>query len=263
MRNEEHGTRPEPRVPARTAEDGPAGGGRAAGHLDQAIVGSSGAVFAGRRRIGRAVSNRAISRRPSPTASVTPLERFPLNSYLVDDPEVDLDAWRLEVSGLVGRDAGHTLDAIAQLPKVVQNTRHVCVEGWSVIGNFGGVRVADFLDRVGADPRARFLEVDCADDYYESIDMASARHPQSLLCYEIYGQPLARARRTAPPGDAHEARIQAGEIHRRPARDQRPVRPARLLGGSVDTAGTQGCDGWRSIEHPATVRLCHWFGAIA
>ena len=123
---------------------------------------------------------------------VAPLERFPFNSYLTDDPEVDLDAWRLQVSGLVGREAEYTLDAIRALPKVVQNTKHVCVEGWSVIGNFAGVRVTDFLDRVGADPRARFLEVECADDYYESIDMASARHPQSLLCYEMYGQPLAR-----------------------------------------------------------------------
>jgi DMSO/TMAO reductase YedYZ molybdopterin-dependent catalytic subunit len=123
---------------------------------------------------------------------VTPLERFPFNSYLIDDPEVDLDAWRLRVSGQVGREEECTLDAIRSLPKIVQNTTHVCVEGWSVIGNFGGARVSDFLDRIGADRRARFLEVECADDYYESIDMASARHPQSLLCYEMYGRALAR-----------------------------------------------------------------------
>lgn len=135
------------------------------------------------------------SRHRAPSYSdrdVTPLERFPLNSYLVDDPEVDLEGWRLRVSGLVGREEEYTLEAIRSLPKVVQNTTHVCVEGWTVIGNFGGVRVSDFLDRIGADPGARFLEVECADDYYESIDMASARHPQSLLCYEMYGQPLAR-----------------------------------------------------------------------
>jgi DMSO/TMAO reductase YedYZ molybdopterin-dependent catalytic subunit len=74
----------------------------------------------------------------------------------------------------------------------VQNTRHICIEGWDVIGSFAGTRVDDFLTQVGADPSARFLEVECADDYYESIDMASARHPQSLLCYEMYGQPLSR-----------------------------------------------------------------------
>jgi DMSO/TMAO reductase YedYZ molybdopterin-dependent catalytic subunit len=123
---------------------------------------------------------------------VTPFERFPLNSYLADDPEVELDVWRLDVSGVVQRAGEYTLDALQRLPKVVQNTRHICVEGWDVIGNFGGVRIADFLAHVGADASAAFLEVVCADDYYESIDMASACHPQSLLCYEMYGRPLSR-----------------------------------------------------------------------
>ena len=124
---------------------------------------------------------------------VTPLERFPLNSYRADDPDVDLDAWRLEVSGLVPRPDSYTLDVLRQLPRVTQNTRHIWIEGWDVIGNFAGVRIADFLAHVGADASARFIEVRCADDYYESIDMASARHPQSLLCYEMYGEPLSRA----------------------------------------------------------------------
>jgi DMSO/TMAO reductase YedYZ molybdopterin-dependent catalytic subunit len=123
---------------------------------------------------------------------VTPLDRYPLNSYLVHDPEVDLPAWRLDVSGLVSKPGEYTLDAIRALPKVVQNTEHVCIEGWTVIGNFGGARASDVLALVGADPTARFLEVRCADDYYESLDMASIRHPQSLLCYEMYGAPLPR-----------------------------------------------------------------------
>src|SRR5262245_30994363 len=123
---------------------------------------------------------------------VTPLERYPINSYLADDPEIDLDEWRLDLSGLVQRAGDYTLDDLRRLRKVVQNTRHLCIEGWDVIGNYGGVRVADVLAHVGADPDARYLEVSCADDYYESIDMASARHPQSLLCYEMYGEPLSR-----------------------------------------------------------------------
>ncbi len=125
-------------------------------------------------------------------SEVLPLERFPYNYYLVLEPEIDLDAWDLEVSGAVARPGRYRLADVARLPKVTQNTRHVCVEGWEAVGNFGGARIADFLDLVGADRQAPFLEVECADDYYESIDMASARHPQSLLCYEMYGQPLAR-----------------------------------------------------------------------
>jgi len=45
---------------------------------------------------------------------------------------------------------------------------------------------------IGTDTTARFLTVECADDYYESLDMATALHPQTLLCYEMYGQPLTR-----------------------------------------------------------------------
>ena len=88
--------------------------------------------------------------------------------------------------------AHQTLDQIRALPKVTQNTRHVCVEGWDVIGSFGGVRISDFLASVGADATARFLAFECADDYYESLDMATALHPNSLLCYEMYGKPLDR-----------------------------------------------------------------------
>ena len=108
------------------------------------------------------------------------------------DPGVDLENWTLTVQGLVQRPGEYKLSQVQALPKVVQNTRHVCVEGWDVIGNFGGARVSDFLRLVGADTSARFLEMTCADGYYESIDMASALHPQTLFCYEMYGKPLDR-----------------------------------------------------------------------
>ncbi len=123
-------------------------------------------------------------------SEVVPLKRFPYNYYDVLDPEVDLDAWRLKVSGLVEKPGEYTLAQIQALPRVSQNTRHVCVEGWDVIGNFGGVWIGDFLKMAGADPTARFIYVECADKYYESLDMACAMQPNSLLCYEMYGQPL-------------------------------------------------------------------------
>jgi DMSO/TMAO reductase YedYZ molybdopterin-dependent catalytic subunit len=125
-------------------------------------------------------------------SELTSFEQFPINDYDVDDPEVDLDAWTLTVSGAIQRPADYTLAQIQALPKLTQNTRHVCVEGWDVIGNFGGVRLSDFLRLIGADTTARFITVACADDYYESIDMLTALHPQTLLCYEMYGKPLTR-----------------------------------------------------------------------
>jgi DMSO/TMAO reductase YedYZ molybdopterin-dependent catalytic subunit len=126
------------------------------------------------------------------TAELTPPDKFPINGYDVEDPEVDFDAWSLTVVGVVQKPGDYKLTQIQTLPKITQNTRHVCVEGWDVIGRFGGVRLSDFLKSVGADLNARFLTVECADDYYETIDMATALHPQSLLCYEMYDQPLTR-----------------------------------------------------------------------
>jgi DMSO/TMAO reductase YedYZ molybdopterin-dependent catalytic subunit len=127
-----------------------------------------------------------------PDSELTPLNGFYVNSYDVDDPGVDLDNWTLTVTGDVERPGRYTLAQIQALPKLTQNTRHICVEGWDAIGNFGGTRIADFLQSVGANLNAKFLYFECADDYYESLDMPSALHPQSLLCYEMYGRPLTR-----------------------------------------------------------------------
>lgn len=150
-------------------------------------------------RAGLTLSDRAgeLMFRPTqlaPTyrdADVTPFERFPLNRYVDYEPSsAELAKFRLYVEGQVTRPGEYTLEQIRALPKVVQNVRHICVEGWDVIGSFGGARLADLLTFVGADTSARFVEIGCLDDYYSSLDMASCLHPQTLACYEMYGQPL-------------------------------------------------------------------------
>lgn len=125
-------------------------------------------------------------------SAVVPFEKFPINDYDVADPGVDLEKWTLTVSGAVQKPGEYKLAQIQALPRVRQNTRHICVEGWDVIGRFGGARLSDFLQMIGADTTAHFVYVECADDYYESLDMATALHPQTLLCYEMYDQPLTR-----------------------------------------------------------------------
>jgi DMSO/TMAO reductase YedYZ molybdopterin-dependent catalytic subunit len=125
-------------------------------------------------------------------SELTPFEKFPINGYDVEDPGVIFENWTLTVSGVVQKPGDYKLEQIQALPRVRHNTRHVCVEGWDVIGRFGGARLSDFLNMIGADTSARFLTVACADDYYESLDMATALHPQTLLCYEMYDQPLTR-----------------------------------------------------------------------
>src|SRR5580700_11334213 len=96
-------------------------------------------------------------------SELTPFNKFPINGYDVADPGVDFDKWNLTVTGAVQKPGNYTLSQIQTLPKFDQNTRHVCVEGWDVIGNFGGVRLSEFLKMVSADTTARFVYVECAD----------------------------------------------------------------------------------------------------
>jgi DMSO/TMAO reductase YedYZ molybdopterin-dependent catalytic subunit len=140
---------------------------------------ASGELF-GRHRLAQTFSNNQVA----------PFAKFPYNYYDVLDPDVDLEKWTLTVEGLVQRPGDYKLQQIQAFPKVLQNTRHVCVEGWDVIGNFGGTRASDFLHAIGADLSAKYLEVTCLDSYYESIDMGTMLHPQTLFCYEMYGKPL-------------------------------------------------------------------------
>jgi len=108
--------------------------------------------------------------------------------------------WRLEVDGLVERAASFSLPELRALPARTQITRHDCVEGWSAIGKWTGVRLAALLDRVGVRPEARYVVFHCADSlgrtgdrYYESIDLAEARHEQTILAYDMNGQTLTVA----------------------------------------------------------------------
>jgi len=117
---------------------------------------------------------------------------FPFNAFYGEEevPEVDSDDFRLEVSGLVADKRVWTLPELRAMPQADQITRHICVEGWSAIGRWGGVRFSDFLHRVGADLNAKYVGFKCADDYYTSIDMPTALHPQTLLTLTYDGQVL-------------------------------------------------------------------------
>jgi len=117
---------------------------------------------------------------------------FPFNAYYGEGEirEVDAETYRLEVTGMVADRHAWTLAELRTLPQTDQVTRHICVEGWSAIGKWGGVPFSTFLARVGADVTAKYVGFKCADDYYTSIDMATALHPQTLLTLTYDGQPL-------------------------------------------------------------------------
>ncbi len=117
---------------------------------------------------------------------------FPFNAFYGEDevPSVDGDAWKLELSGLIAARAPWTLARLRALPQTSQVTRHICVEGWSAIGKWGGVPFGRFLRHIGADLSAKYVGFKCADDYFTSIDMATALHPQTLMALTYDGQEL-------------------------------------------------------------------------
>jgi DMSO/TMAO reductase YedYZ molybdopterin-dependent catalytic subunit len=108
---------------------------------------------------------------------------FPFNAFYSEDEVTTVEevGYILELSGLIDKKEAWTLDRLRALPQVSQITRHICVEGWSAIGKWGGVPFGDFLRMVGADTTAKYVGFKCADDYYSSIDMATALHPQTIL----------------------------------------------------------------------------------
>ncbi len=79
---------------------------------------------------------------------------------------------------------------LAALPQESQITRHVCVEGWSMIGKWTGTPLRTFLTRVGADLRAKNVGFVSADGYFESIDMPTALHPQTIMAFGYGDGPL-------------------------------------------------------------------------
>ncbi|VTU28664.1 molybdopterin-dependent oxidoreductase [Variovorax sp. PBL-E5] len=117
---------------------------------------------------------------------------FPFNAFYAefDAPEIDVSTWRLEVSGLVRNKSPWTVEQLRALPQQGQITRHICIEGWSAIGDWRGVPLRTLLERIGADLTAKYVGFKCADRYYSSLDMATALHPQTLLALDFGREPL-------------------------------------------------------------------------
>jgi DMSO/TMAO reductase YedYZ molybdopterin-dependent catalytic subunit len=105
--------------------------------------------------------------------------------------------YRLQIVGLVERPLAFSLDALRAMPTRTQITRHDCVEGWSVIGQWSGVPLAHLLALARPRLGARHVVFHCFDDiagdgsrYYESIDLDDAYHPQTLAAHSLNGAPV-------------------------------------------------------------------------
>ena len=110
-------------------------------------------------------------------------------------------AWSLELSGAVQRPLRISLAELARLPSVTQRVNHYCVEGWTAVAEWRGVRVSDLARLAGLTPDAGFVDFQSFDsDYHESWDLASAVHPQTLIVYAMDGRWLG-------PGHGAPARV--------------------------------------------------------
>ena len=107
-----------------------------------------------------------------------------------------LEDWQLKAVGLQGGDRSFTIEELKRLPRVEMVTEFKCIEGWSTIVQWAGARMADF---VAAYPPVQsqgkipeYVGMTTPDGgYYVGLDRESALHPQTLLCYEMNGEPLA------------------------------------------------------------------------
>ncbi|PZQ64986.1 MAG: molybdopterin-binding protein [Phenylobacterium zucineum] len=157
------------------------------------------------RRVQRGLVDRTVLAREYPPEAISP--DFRANGTTNPDSEdyqalvaTGFQDWRLEIGGMVERPLSLSLAELRQAPGRTQITRHDCVEGWSSIGKWRGARLGPLLDRAGVKPEASYVAFFCADtleltldgsgDYYETIDLVDAHHPQTILAYDMNDAPL-------------------------------------------------------------------------
>jgi DMSO/TMAO reductase YedYZ molybdopterin-dependent catalytic subunit len=189
--------------------------------LTRLAVGASAAVLAGCDRISQSAGGRDVLKKGADLAyrvqrlfagrealapefskaDIAPVFR-PNGTLNPDTAEYNAHAannfrdWRIKVGGLVGHPFELSLAELRAMPSRTQITRHDCVEGWSCIGEWTGAPLRLVLAKARPKDNARFVVFHCADDmgsgqlYYESLDLVEALHPQTILAYDLNGQPL-------------------------------------------------------------------------
>ena len=99
--------------------------------------------------------------------------------------------WSLKIGGLIEHPTVLTLEQLRAMPSTEMRVQHHCVEGWSAVAAWRGVRLSEIARRAGLDPRVRYVEFRSFDaGYWSGWDLASAMHPQTLLAYGMNGHPL-------------------------------------------------------------------------
>ena len=156
---------------------------------------------AGNRRVQRLLTRRNKLAQEFSEKDISPKFRQngnppPITADYAADAANRFSNWRLEVTGLVKQPASFSLADLKAMPSRVQITRHDCVEGWSAIGKWKGMRLEEIINKVQPTAGANYVVFRCMDtdsdgaNYYESIDLIDAVHPQTILAYDLNGAPL-------------------------------------------------------------------------
>jgi DMSO/TMAO reductase YedYZ molybdopterin-dependent catalytic subunit len=120
----------------------------------------------------------------------------PADSQYADWRVTQFRSYRMIVDGAVEQPQAFSLSRLHAMTQTSEITRHDCVEGWSAIAKWSGVRVADILSTVRPRANARYVVFHCMDrdqqgtPYYESLDMHEAYQPQTLLALRMNGAPI-------------------------------------------------------------------------
>jgi DMSO/TMAO reductase YedYZ molybdopterin-dependent catalytic subunit len=153
-------------------------------------------------RLQRALFRPGKLAREEPASAVTAEGAFPLYKVADEYPSAPT-GWRLSVHGLVAQPLEFSLAGIRRLPRTEFRVRHHCVEGWSAVASWQGVRVSEIARLCGADARARFVEFRSFERgqpdensppvrYYSTWDRESVEHPQTILAYGRNGAEMSR-----------------------------------------------------------------------
>jgi DMSO/TMAO reductase YedYZ molybdopterin-dependent catalytic subunit len=128
-----------------------------------------------------------------------PVPEFPISAIEPDKlivntfrftPAIAPETYRLTIDGEVNNPLSLSMNALQQFPLTSMVIRHVCVEGWAAIVQWGGVRLRDLIAITKPSDQVKYVYFYSADGYYESWDIDSVMHPQTLMAYQKNGQPL-------------------------------------------------------------------------
>jgi DMSO/TMAO reductase YedYZ molybdopterin-dependent catalytic subunit len=148
-------------------------------------------LFAGRHKLAQEFTEKDVSAKFRANGNPPPITM----EYAADAAK-QFSIWKLDVKGLVKQPMSLSLADLKSMASRTQITRHDCVEGWSAIAKWKGVRVEEIIKKVQPTADAKYIVFRCMDtdsdgsNYYESIDLVDAVHPQTILAYEMNGQPL-------------------------------------------------------------------------